>query len=244
MKINLIAHGGKGGIGSQKTDEYVLCHVSDRQTSDKGMKCIYEKIGNDNILDYLNTSSMAINNLENAIAACEPNICGGSEKMVESYSLISNKWTTMPSLLYRKRNGILLLLNETKLYYFGGNQKTKLVQTLDLLKTLTIGWKPLLLNLEVSLTKCGIIPVNRATFIVFGGYEGQENSKNYNNKYYKFDLKENKVEEFENHSITFNLSYKFEECEFIHVDQTFNQVGMNAEGKVNLVSLNKKLFSI
>ena len=62
--------------------------------------------------------------------------------------------------------------------------------------------------------------------------------------HYKFDLKENKVEEFENHSITFNLSYKFEECEFIHVDQTFNQVGMNAEGKVNLVSLNKKLFSI
>lgn len=171
-------------------------------------------------------------------------VCGGSEKMVESYSLISNKWTTMPSLLYRKRNGILLLLNETKLYYFGGNQKTKLVQTLDLLKTLTIGWKPLLLNLEVSLTKCGIIPVNRATFIAFGGYEGQENSKYYNNKFYKFDLKENKVEEFENHSITFNLSYKFEECEFIHVDQTFNQVGMNVEGKVNLVSLNKKLFSI
>lgn len=171
-------------------------------------------------------------------------VCGGSEKEVESYSLITNKWTTMPPLLYGKRNGILFLLNETNLYYFGGNQKTKIIQTLDLLKVPNVGWKSISLNIGVPLTKCGIIPLNKETFIAFGGYEGQENDKIYNNKFYKFDLKENKVEEFENHSITFNLSYQFEECEFRYVDQTFNQIGMDAKGNINLVSINKNIFSI
>ena len=39
--INILAHGGKGGIGSQKTDEYVLCHISDLQ-KEPNLPCYYK----------------------------------------------------------------------------------------------------------------------------------------------------------------------------------------------------------
>ena len=44
--INLIAHGGKGGLGSQKTDEYVLCHKSDMQNQNPELPCYYKDINN------------------------------------------------------------------------------------------------------------------------------------------------------------------------------------------------------
>ncbi len=47
-KVDITAHGGKGGIGSQKTDEYLLCHIADKQ-GNKNLPC-YEKPKNtDNI---------------------------------------------------------------------------------------------------------------------------------------------------------------------------------------------------
>ncbi len=41
-KVKIIAHGGKGGLGSQKTDEYVLCHISDLQNQNPNLPCYYK----------------------------------------------------------------------------------------------------------------------------------------------------------------------------------------------------------
>ncbi len=41
-KVKIIAHGGKGGLGSQKTDEYVLCHKSDIQSESPELPCYYK----------------------------------------------------------------------------------------------------------------------------------------------------------------------------------------------------------
>ena len=46
-KVKIVAHGGKGGLGSQKTDEYVLCHISDLQNQNPNLPCYYTKDKND-----------------------------------------------------------------------------------------------------------------------------------------------------------------------------------------------------
>lgn len=45
-----VAHGGKGGIGSQKSDEYVLCHISDLQGVSPELPCYAKRIS-ENELD-------------------------------------------------------------------------------------------------------------------------------------------------------------------------------------------------
>ena len=40
--VSYTAHGGQGGTGSQKTDEYLLCHVSDLQSTDSNKPCYYK----------------------------------------------------------------------------------------------------------------------------------------------------------------------------------------------------------
>ena len=43
-KVKIVAHGGKGGLGSQKTDEYALCHISDLQKRNPNLPCYYESV--------------------------------------------------------------------------------------------------------------------------------------------------------------------------------------------------------
>ena len=40
-KYSIYAKGGTGGVGSQKTDRYLLCHISDLQTIDENLPCYY-----------------------------------------------------------------------------------------------------------------------------------------------------------------------------------------------------------
>lgn len=60
----------------------ISCKDISKETSSKGMECIYDKLNVGNVLDYINSDPAAINKLENIIAECEPKICGGKEKIV------------------------------------------------------------------------------------------------------------------------------------------------------------------
>ena len=75
-KISFTAHGGQGGTGSQKTDEYLLCHVSDRQSADKNKPCYY-KDSNDN--DFKKTHYITKNNEFKGIQAIKYNFAPSVE---------------------------------------------------------------------------------------------------------------------------------------------------------------------
>ena len=52
------------------------------------------------------------------------------------------------------------------------------------------------------------------------------------------------VEEMEDHLITFNIYFKFEENYMVDYNNAFNQIAVNEKEEFCLVSLNKKLFNL
>ena len=170
-------------------------------------------------------------------------VVGGENEICEHYSVISNQWTTMPSLPQTRCNGILLLLNETNLYYFGGEEKSNTVDSL-LLNKEKEQWITFTLNTEIIITKCATIVLSEKQFILLGGYYGEEDINNYNNKVFIFDMERKNVEEMEDHLITFNIYFKFEENYMVDYNNAFNQIAVNEKEECCLVSLNKKLFNL
>ncbi len=70
-KVKIVAHGGKGGLGSQKTDEYVLCHISDLQNQNPNLPCFYKS---DKLNDFKSTHKTNADSKFVGILATQPKI--------------------------------------------------------------------------------------------------------------------------------------------------------------------------
>ncbi|MBR6298960.1 MAG: hypothetical protein IKR34_06905, partial [Candidatus Gastranaerophilales bacterium] len=89
--VKIIAHGGKGGLGSQKTDEYVLCHISDLQKRNPNLPCYYESV---ELNDFKSTHKINADGKFVGILATQPRI----STTVKSIKMSENLKTAIPGM--------------------------------------------------------------------------------------------------------------------------------------------------
>jgi hypothetical protein len=170
-------------------------------------------------------------------------VVGGSNERCAIFSILTNQWKAVPNVSYCRINGMLALINDVDLYYFGGKEESNTIDYLVLGEIENVEntvWSSITINNSISLMNC-IYLHKQQKLILLGG---KDSENDYNSKTYLLDIGEKTIEEIEN-KLTFNIEYEFIENKMIRSLNNkllHQQVGLNGNNEVILLSIDEKMF--